>query len=51
MNLKTWVVIDIKKLLQQFFSKDPMNSEDQYSLCMNKLKSGAPSKILKQGKR
>lgn len=26
-----------------------MNSEDQYRICMNKLKSGAPSKILKQG--
>lgn len=38
-----------KETITTIFSKDPMNSEDQYWIFMNKLKSGAPSKILKHG--
>lgn len=39
-----------KETITIIFSKDPMNSEDQYWIFMNKIKSGAPSKILKEEK-
>lgn len=49
-EIKTWAIIDIN-YYNNFFSKDRKNSEDQYWIFMNKLKSRAPSKNTKTGKR